>query len=613
MDELNSRPTAGEARAAAFKKTGAAVVTPTMARRILRRDETGLWADFPNQNGDRSKGPVPLSFLLELDPEVCAALSEGCVMHCLKNIKSADRRYDMGSRLRRGLMNYLADPHVATPTLAELDEPFLQRFKAWLDDDKRDGFLANSASRAELLSAVQQSLGQLLSSREWKPRLSPKLHLITKPYQKITRDIEHTPTLNEPDFEKLYAGAAIDIAAVTELRIAQLDAMDRLDGKSLALWEAGLSPEACAAWLIARCGDAIVPSYYDMGRNDARYQRAVSAAVHEQAERILYPDIDEVAPMILVVCAFFALNPSIAFKLRNGNRDYRIENFGALRRLRMYPNKRRATLRQRNIVTVTDHPDNPGRILEYLERRTLWMRGARPDLADRAFLRFSFEKRTVVAFTTSDEAWKLAVGRFAARHRMDEFTLDQLRPTTLDLVHELSGGNIIAMQGVATHTTAQTTYTYYTSDAQRRRNRERLGEMLMQMERWTAMGGKIRPDDRPPGLGEHAAATPGFSCIDPKDSPIPGERRGELCTAYGRCPECPLALVDPASPRSLAYLIMLNKRITEAEADAVDPVAWHMRWGPVREELVTYWLRGWSPDLLEKARAIPIPELPPVE
>lgn len=613
MDEVDKRQTAGAARAATFRKSGAETVTPVMARRILRRDESGLWADFPNQNGDRSKGPVSLSFLLTLEPELCQALSEGCVMHCLKKIKSADRRYDMSSRLRRGLMTYLSEPDVLAPTLKDIDESFLQRFKAWLDDDTREGFLANRASRNELLSAVQQSLERLMASREWKPRLSKRLHLIQRPYPKLTRDIEHTATLNEPDYEKLYAGAALDIAAFTELRTAQLDTMERLDGENMQLWEAGLSPEACAAWLDARCGDAIVPSYYEMGRNDARYARAVTAAVHEEAERILYPDIDEIAPMLLVVCAFFALNPATAFKLRTGNRDYKIEDLGDLRRLRMYPNKRRASLRQRNIVTVTEHPDNPGRILEYLERRTSRLRRARPDLKDRAFLRFSFEKRTVVSFTTSDDSWKKAIGRFAARHRMEEFTLDQLRPTTLDLVHELSGGNIIAMQGVATHTSAQTTYTYYTSDAQRRRNRERLGEMLMQMERWASMGGKIRPEDRPTGLAEHAAATPGFSCIDPKDSPIPGERCGELCTAYGRCPECPLALVDPSSPRSLAYLIMLNKRITEAEADAVDPVAWHMRWAPVREELVTYWLRGWPKDLHEKARAIPIPELPPVE
>lgn len=613
MDEGVDRPTAGAARAAAFKKSGAQVVTPAMARRILRRDETGLWADFPNQNGDRSNGPVPLSFLLKLDPDLCVALSEGYVMHCLKSIKSADRRYDMSSRLRRGLMTYLSEPDVVAPTLASVDEAFLQRFKAWLDDDQRPGFLPNRASRNELLSAVQLSLGQLMASRDWKPRLSKRLHLINKPYPSLTRDIVHTATLNEPDYEKLYAGAALDIAASVALRTAQLDAIAQLDGTNMSLWEAGLSPEACAAWLDARHANSIVPGYYEMGRSDVRYLRYVTAAVHEEAERILYPDIDEVVPMLLVVCAFFALNPSTVFKLRNGNRDYKIEDFGNLRRLRMYPNKKRASLRQRNVVTVTEHPDNPGKILEYLDHRNARLRRARPDLADRAFLRFSFEKRTVVPFKTSDEAWKLACGRFATRHKMDEFTLDQLRPTTLDLVHELSGGNIIAMQGVATHTTAQTTYTFYTSDAQRRRNRERLGEMLLQMERWVALGGKIRPEDRPSGLAEHAAATPGFSCIDPKDSPIDGEQTGELCTAYGRCPECPLALVDPSSPRSLAYLVMLNKRITEAEAGAIDPVAWHVRWGPVREELVTYWLRGWSKDLQEKARAIPIPELPPVE
>ena len=87
---------------------------------------------------------------------------------------------------------------------------------------------------------------------------------------------------------------------------------------------------------------------------------------------------------------------------------------------------------------------------------------------------------------------------------------------------------------------------------------------------------------------------------------------GELCTAYGRCPECPLAMVDPTSPRALAYLMMLNKRITEA-AETMDPLEWHPRWGPVQEELLSYWLRGWDQSIVSKAREIPIPDLPPVE
>ena len=613
MDDIfnTGGKTAGENRAMASADRNAKTVTAEMARGILRRAPGELWADFPNQNGDRSKGPVPLSFLLKLDPELANAISEGYAMRCLKAIASPDRRCDMAGRLNRGLMNYLGEPDVEQPTLATLDEAFLHRFKAWIDDDTRPGFLANRKSRSELLSAVQLSLGELKKSREWRARVTT-LRLIGRPYPKMDRDVTHTPTLGEEEYERLYAGAAFDIEKQVKHREAQLDNMATLDGEFMTLAEAGQSPEACAAWLDANHKHP-VPSYYELGRRDASYKRHVPAMVHEEAERILYPDLDEIVPMLLIVCTFFALNSSSAFKLRKGGRDYRIEELGEISRLRVFPLKKRASLRQRNVVTITPHPDNPGHILKYLERRSKFLELVQPKIANRVFARFSFQTRKAAVCNTSDSSWKAALKRFADRHGLPEFTLDQMRPTTLDLIHELSGGNIIAMQGVASHTSAQTTYTFYTSDAQRKRNRQKLGELQMQMNRWVATGGKIRPEDRPPGITEHAAATPGFSCIDPKDSPIKGEVRGELCTAYGRCPECPLALVDPTSARSYAYLLMLNKRITEAAETLPDPVAYHKRWAPVQTELVTYWLRGWPADVVDEARHIPIPELPGVE
>jgi len=607
-----NEPTAGEARNTAFRKRSGSSVTARIARAILRHDDTGLFADFPNHFGDKSKGPISLNFLLPLDSELRDALAEGYVMHCLKRVKSADRRYVLSHRLKNGLVTYLAQPYLEATTLRDINEDFLQRFKRWVDSPDRPRATSKPLMRAEVLAAVQLPLAQLQASKEWKARLSPSLRLIASPYPKAHRSIDHNKALSEPEHERLYVGAANDVRDITARLNRQWTAMARIDGAEISIVDAGQSPEACAAWLDANF-EHPVPTWYEQGQLNVAYQQCISKAVQNAAERILYPDINEIVPMLVVVCAFFALNPSLTFKLRKDGSDYAFKSLGDVERLHMYPHKERAGLRQRNVLTVTAHPDNPGQILKYLERRTLRLGLMRPELADRAFAHFSFRVRRAVALNVSDLCWKSALKRFADRHGLPEFTLAQLRPTTLDLVHELSGGNIIAMQAVAMHTDAQTTYTYYTSDAQLRRNRERLGEMQMQMERWAFTGGKIRPEDRPHGLADQGAATPGFTCLDPKDSPIPGEVRGELCTAYGRCPECPLALVDPTSPRALAYLVMLNERITEAHERMADPSAWHLRWAPVQEELLTYWLAGWDPGIAEKSRTIPIPELPHVE
>ena len=470
------RLTAGESRAAGAKKRGDGdKVTAAVARGILLRGEGTLHAAFPKHQGDRSKKPVPLSFLLGLDPDLATALAEGYALHCLKNVQSADRRYNVANALKNGFVAYIGRDGAGQVALGDIDEVFLHGFKGWLDNDAREGYTANEQSRAEKLSALQLSLAQLLGSREWKPRLSIRLRLIERPYKNLGRGTEHNEPMLEPDYEKMFGGAANDIAATVPVRKAQWAGMKLLDGKVASMTQAGRSSEACAVWLEATYGNP-VPSYYEMGRKDADYPRLVRASVHAEAERILYPSLDEIVPMLLVVCAFFALNPTLAFKLRKGGRDYRIDPLGDLKRLRMYPDKKRASLRQRNVLTVTDDWDNPGQILRYLEDRTERLGEMRPEIKDRAFAFFSWATRRPVTLNTSDREWKRALKRFADRHKITEFTLDQLRPSTLDLVHELSGGNIIAMQGLATHTTAQTTYTFYTTAAQRLRNREKLGE-----------------------------------------------------------------------------------------------------------------------------------------
>ena len=454
-----NEPTAGEARNTAFRNRSASTATAQIARAILRHDDTGLFADFPNHSGDRSKGPISLSFLLPLDPELRDALAEGYIMHCLKRVKSADRRYVLSHKLKNGLVTYLAQPHVEAATLRDIDEDFLQRFKRWVDSPDRPRATSKPVMRAEMLAAVQLPLAQLQASREWKARLSPNLRLIASPYPKAHRSIVHNKALSEPEHERLYVGAANDIRDITSRLNRQLTAVAQLDGAAISMADAGRSPEACAAWLNANFKHP-VPSWYEQGRLNAAYQRCISRAVQDEAERILYPDIDEIVPMLLVVCTFFALNPSLAFKLRKDGSDYAFKRLGDVERLHMYPHKERAGLRQRNVLTLTVHSDNPGQILKYLERRTPRLGLMRPEFSNRAFIHFSFHVRRAMPFNVSDPCWKAALKRFADRHGLPEFTLDQLRPTTLDLVHELSGGNIIAMQAVAMHTDAQTTYTY---------------------------------------------------------------------------------------------------------------------------------------------------------
>lgn len=171
-------------------------------------------------------------------------------------------------------------------------------------------------------------------------------------------------------------------------------------------------------------------------------------------------------------------------------------------------------------------------------------------------------------------------------------------------------------KAVANHQNAQTTYEYYESHGQKERNKERLGEAQGQLERSIRTGGKADGRGRVRDGNDPGAATPGFHCYDPKDSPIFGEKPGELCGAYGMCAVCELGSVNVNSPRAYAYLLQLKDRIDEAlqaEETPFGSVTWRARWEPVRQRLITFYLPRFSHSVVEQARQLPIPFLPPVE
>jgi hypothetical protein len=106
---------------------------------------------------------------------------------------------------------------------------------------------------------------------------------------------------------------------------------------------------------------------------------------------------------------------------------------------------------------------------------------------------------------------------------------------------------------------------YQTTTMQHRQKEQLAGAMTAQ-ERWVTSNGKIDTrsarSDR-----EQTAATQGFCCADPFQSPQPGQRHGKLCTSYGlalraRSPQliqtkptrCPLLSTAGAIRRSQAEL-----------------------------------------------------------
>lgn len=192
---------------------------------------------------------------------------------------------------------------------------------------------------------------------------------------------------------------------------------------------------------------------------------------------------------------------------------------------------------------------------------------------------------------------------FIKQNGLKSFNLSQIRTTIIDEVHLITC-DIIATRNFAKHKTAKTTWSHYTSDGTRRRYRERLGEMLLLRERWLTTSGIIDPRNisLTPSM-DRGAATPGFLCLDPMDSPRPGQVKNRLCSAYGECPSCPLCAANVADVGSVSLYQALRFAITSAQG-RMGTRTWSVRWGPVLADLDAL-LEHVSPEVSAKALAIP--------
>ncbi|WP_374359906.1 hypothetical protein [Pseudoduganella danionis] len=207
-----------------------------------------------------------------------------------------------------------------------------------------------------------------------------------------------------------------------------------------------------------------------------------------------------------------------------------------------------------------------------------------------------------ICLPSNDFVWKIAFNNFIKDNKLPLFTLSQLRSSILDLV-QFMDGSLETASKVGNHGNPATTWTHYTSGGVRARYRERIGQVIVLRERWLQTGGVIDPRRLVPGQ-DKGAATPGFSCLDPFDSPRPNQPAGRLCKDYGACPSCPMAAAHAGDPLCVAYYTALEAAIYRSQG-AMSARTWIERWTPVLADLAA--LRALiSPDVLDASREISI-------
>lgn len=583
--------------------------------RFISREEDGTYVvSFPKHHSVVSKGPIRLSSLHRY-PNIADAIAFGYTMHGL-SVTGATRRYYIWQGISSGFLKFVDSFEMLRGgqplELREIDKDFLRAFKDWLDDPENGSLSRTELTRRIKIQEIQLVLKALMSSKIWAPHLSPKLELLQNLYPGAHRRIKHTDILDDVTLERLYVAAADDCEAIIKQHRSDRRFLAEAIERQVPLEAAGQNPFDCAAFMLRQFGQPL-PPYWRLIRK-TKYSRSVSADVYAQMQRILYPDLDELLPFMLLLSIMFAFNPGVVLNMTHD--DYETETLFGRERIRLKPFKPRSHRNQINTVLATDDLDNPRTIFTHLTRRCERLRELLPpEFQNRVFVRFSPAVNRGVAVEITDDALRDAIARFCERHgEFEPFQLKQIRPTTLDLVHEITGGNLLAMQQVANHSDPNTTQEFYTSAAFQRRNEEMLAAGMQQLERKYRTEGRVDPVERHRLRSDLASATPGFACLDPFNSPQPGQGKG-LCQAYGRCPVCELAMIDPTSPHAYAYLFKLRKALDDA-AGRLGP-AWLYRWAPVKEKVTTFWARLFTdPEVVKRGvqlATFTIPDLPALD
>src|SRR5690606_35277956 len=201
---------------------------------------------------------------------------------------------------------------------------------------------------------------------------------------------------------------------------------------------------------------------------------------------------------------------------------------------------------------------------------------------------------------------------FCRQHGLKFTGAREIRLAFAERVADATGGDTLALRELLGHRNVATTNSHYRTTAMQRSGAEAIAGVQATRERWISSDGHV--DARTRGaVKDRTAATPGFICLDPFDSPLPFQTKGKLCGAYGKCPSCPLATVDPDHVYALARFLQVHAKYLEAR-DVLGRAIWEVKFAEDVDRISNHWIPALATKKnLESARRLLLPSLPDLE
>jgi hypothetical protein len=610
---------------------------------------------------EEKEDAVDLSYLLAF-PHLTKPFAEAIWEICKRKDSAYATCSRKGTELNVGFFAFLEENSLNNLRLEQLTTSHIEGFKNWLDRADKTGLAIYALeTREHRMGHLRHVVEYLKKSDKWAPQLVSELNIRPGMWAGQQGSSKPTPIIHAEDYRKIYQACKKEIIEITgrvEAMRAALQA--NLHHPALVAREVADSPAndkaprkrlpnpykdlgVLLATLNHRYPQKILSYEWLNALNDRSLLYAVQKRKMSNITACFYPSARELVPFVLMMAIHLDYNKATVMGSKVS--DYRIftgklgrpefaasasvieeentadspEEQEAEKLFRAAPVKKRALYRpQERILPVENAFDNPAFLWRFLVEWTDWFRPtAAPAWQDRLFLYVpggcspnkkmqGFDGQTNPG---GDFNFYNAYKAFFRDHGLKYYTFTQFRPTGLDIVDVEFAGDIRAKQAAAGHAKVQTTYQRYTTDAQMQRGDESLAQLSATRERFRITQGKLDPRRKPEGA-DIGAATPGWTCPDPYDSPL--YEKDRLCGGYGRCPACPLGSMNPNDCYSAAQAFNLLDAIDKA-VETMAPAAWLERYGPCRKALTEFWLPQIPDHVLEQVRQMKLLPLPPLE
>ncbi|TAU52544.1 hypothetical protein ELI43_06830 [Rhizobium leguminosarum] len=531
-----------------------------------------------------------------------------------------DKYRKMFGYLSRYIEAYGASYGIRITEYSDFSTLFMKGFLAWLQGKgdvvprvNHTGGLSK-ISAAGIHNLVRDLIRFIKDSEEFSHLAPQTIVFEANPSRRGHKDIKQRPGLREAELRAIRRACFTELEETFE---ALNEGLDWIQDSSISIPDLRSPAKAFSAF--KTCVKAYLAT--ENLKLSTEAFRARFPGLHRALHGPPYHTIGDVlrrihftkrsiVPVVLLLAMHFAFEPDTLMQL-DWKRDGDSFLYGASRGVLTGEKYRGGfSLKSKPYVRNDKRKFSPGALIKIL--RTVSGRTA--ELISRNCSRmFCFAKRDgSLGYFKDSEQFLKVLKMFIEKHDLPHFTLSHFRKTGADIVAKVTGDDLAEQKAFLRQKTVATTAKHYQSTSSIERREEQLAHAQNIRTRRVETDGRIETRGASLTGGQRLAATVGFYCLDPYDSPQPDQVQGELCKAYGKCPACPLAQIDRDSPRDFCRLKQVRGRLLEARADC-SPSRWQLHWQPQLEALDDTWLPVFTENAKLQAQSLMLPSIPEIE